>query len=295
MILLPLILTLTITPLFAQLDLSGTWAARNFSDELGNRPGPGPGPDDWLGIPLNEFGIAKALSYSPSQISMPDRICSVYTSAYLAIGPFGLKLWNETEPLNGTTVSWNIGGWEDMGPITIWMDGRPHPSKSAPHEKSGFTTGVWENDVLTAYTTHLKAGYIRRSGAPSSDLATITTKFSRHDDILTVTERIDDPVFLSEPYYLTRTFQLIDGIPMNTVGQPCLQDNEGVKERVVPHFLPGENPFLNDLQRDYNIPAEAIVGGAKTMYPDYRKQLLKDKYIPPAKCTRYCGGPGISR
>ena len=61
--------------------------------------------------------------------------------------------------------------------MTIWMDGRPHPSKNAPHDQTGFTTGVWNGDVLTAYTTHMKTGYIRRNGAPSSDQATITTTF----------------------------------------------------------------------------------------------------------------------
>jgi hypothetical protein len=30
--------------------------------------------------------------------------------------------------------------------------------------------------------------------------------------------------------------------------------------------------------------------GAETMYPDYRKKL-KDKYVKPEKCDRYCCGP----
>ena len=93
-------------------------------------------PVDYLGIPFNEYGLARALSYSYSQFSMPDRACAFYSPPYLAIGPFGLKIWNETEPLNGSTIAWMIGGWEDMAPMTIWMDGRPHPSKNrAPRDE----------------------------------------------------------------------------------------------------------------------------------------------------------------
>ena len=46
---------------------------------------------------------------------------------------------------------------------------------------------------LPPYTTHMKAGILRRNGAPHSDQATMTTRFFRHGDIMTVTARIDDP------------------------------------------------------------------------------------------------------
>src|SRR5258708_1828826 len=115
----------------AQIDLSGTWSPRNYSDSLGTAPGPGPGPVDFLGIPFNEYALVRALSFSQSQMSMPDRVCAPYTPPYLMMGPFGLKIWNDTEPHNGTTLNWNLGGWEDLALITIWMDGRGHPSKNA--------------------------------------------------------------------------------------------------------------------------------------------------------------------
>jgi hypothetical protein len=275
----------------AQIDLSGTWSPRNYSDSLGTQPGPGPGPVDFLGIPFSEYALVRALSFSSSQMSMPDRVCVPYSPPYLMMGPFGLKIWNETEPHNGTTLNWNLGGWEDLAQITIWMDGRGHPSKNAPHEIGGFTTGAWEDDVLTAYTTHMKAGLLRRSGAPHSDQATMTTRFFRHGDLLTVSARVDDPTYLTEPYYMIRTFQLSSVAPSKSVGQPCIPGNEGVPEGVVPHYLPGKNPFLQELTRLYNIPAEAALGGAETMYPEYRKKL-KDRYSIPPPCQRACGGPG---
>ena len=292
---LPILLSLTLlaasTPLFAQVDLSGTWSARHYGDSLANRPGPGPAPLEFMGIPLNEAARVRGLSYSPSQVSEPDRVCTLYAPSYVMLGPFGLKIWNETEPGNGTTVAWKIGAWEDREAMTVWMDGRPHPSKSAPHETSGFSTGVWQDDVLTIYTTHMKAAFVRRNGAPLSDQATMTTRLFRHGDLLTVTARIDDPLYLTEPFYLTRIFQLSAVPPMRSTGQPCIQGDEGVPEGSVPHYLPNKNPFLGELTKLYNIPQETALGGAETMYPDYRKKL-KDKYVIPEKCTRYCGGPG---
>src|SRR5437016_7128065 len=89
-------------------------------------------------------------------------------------------------PDQGTVISWTIGAWEDRAPLTIWMDGRPQPSTYAEHTRAGFTTGTWDGTTLVAYTTHIKAGFLRKTGPPNSDEATITWRFARHDDLLTV-------------------------------------------------------------------------------------------------------------
>jgi hypothetical protein len=275
----------------AQIDLSGSWAARQYGDALSNQPGPEPTPVDYLGLPLNEAGRLRALTYSYSQISSADRVCAFYSPIYMMLGPFGLKMWNETEPLNGSTIAWHIGGWEDLAPLTIWMDGRPHPSRNAPHEMSGFTTGVWEDDALVAYTTHMKASILRRNGVPTSDRSTMRTRFVRHGDLLTVTARIEDPVYLSEPVYLTRIFQLSGGAVIRAAGQPCVQGDEGVPEGTVSHYLPGKNPFVDEMTRLYNLPQEAVLGGRETMYPEFLERL-RGIYTVPQKCPRACGGPG---
>ena len=137
---LTVLLLLTGTSVLAQVDLSGSWAARNYSDALGVNPGPGPLPVEYFGLPLHEGGRARALLFDASQVSSPDRICDPYTSLYVVMGLQGLKIWNETEPLTGSTIAWSIGGFGDMSPITIWMDGRPHPSKNALHTFAGFTS-----------------------------------------------------------------------------------------------------------------------------------------------------------
>ena len=271
----------------AQTELAGSWAARNHEDLL-ERNG-GPYAVDYAGLPLNDEARAKALSYSGGMLSMIEHQCGGWPPFYLNLGPFGMKVWNETDAVSGTTIAWKIGAWEDRAGTTIWMDGRPHPSKYAPHERGGFTTGTWDGTTLVAYTTHMKAGSIRRNGAPSSDEATMTTHFIRHGDLLTVLEIIEDPIYLTEPELLSKNFQL-DNTSMSPVGPPCVAGYEGVGEGKVPHYLPGTNQSIDELTKFYGIPREATLGGAETMYPEYRKKI-KDAFVRPEKCTQNCGAP----
>jgi hypothetical protein len=79
---------------------------------------------------------------------------------------------------------------------------------------------------------------------------------------------------------------------MNETPAPCSPEAEVVRpEGLVPHLLPGKNPFTDEVTKMYHIPVEAVMGGADTMYPEYRKKL-KDNYVAPAKCVRYCCGWG---
>jgi hypothetical protein len=60
-----------------------------------------------------------------------------------------------------------------------------------------------------------------------------------------------------------------------------------VASGTVPHYLPGKNPFLDEMTKLYGIPPEAELGGPETMYPAYRDKI-KDKFVMPAKCQRNC-------
>jgi hypothetical protein len=274
-------------------ELTGNWVSRSFTEWNTNTHR----AFDFLGIPLNDAGHAWTLSHSEEQASEPERQCAFYSSTYFPYGFAPLPMWKETELRTGSTVAWVVGGWLDVVPMVIWMDGRPHPSTYAPHSSSGFTTGVWENDVLTTYTTHMIANLLHRR-APHSDLATMTLHFSRHADILSLTGRIEDPVYLSEPLYVSREWEL-SSVPVNRAAVPCTVAYEGVPEGTVPHYLPGQNPFVEETTKLWGIPLEAVQGGAETMYPEFRKRI-KDKYVRPEKCVANtaelaaggCGGPG---
>jgi hypothetical protein len=275
-------------PAVAQVDLSGQWSDRYHEDWPERIPGPD--PVDLLGLPLSEAGRAKADSWNVSVQTLPERQCIPHMATYNFQGPANLKIWNETDPITGRPLAWKIFGTFGRTTETIWMDGRPHPSPNALYTFEGFTTGEWEGDMLTTYTTHIKMGYIRRNGVPSSDRATVVSHIVRHGDILTITTIVEDPVYLTEPLIRSHSWELDP--KQQVLPTPCEPVVEVPRPKgVVPHFLPGENPFVTEVSKLYGIPLEAVRGGAETMYPEYRK-TIKDKYVAPLKCERYCCGWG---
>ena len=93
-------------PALAEIDLSGSWTAKNHEDAM--ERGAGPNPDDWAGLPFNEAGRAKALSFSQSTISMPERICWFQTQWHIAAGPFSLNIRSEQDPITGKIVACRV-------------------------------------------------------------------------------------------------------------------------------------------------------------------------------------------
>jgi hypothetical protein len=276
-------------PAFAQFDLSGRYSNR-FHEDWPERQA-GPDPVDYLGLPLSEGGRAKADSWNVSVQTLPERQCIPHPAPYALRGPANLKIWSETNSVTGQPLAWKIYGTFGRTTETIWMDGRPHPSPNALHTFEGFTTGEWEGNVLTAYTTHIKMGYLRRNGVPSSDRATVVSHIVRHGDILTITTIVEDPIYLTEPLIRNEDW-VLDPQMQDPVATPCDPVVEVPRAKgVVPHFLPGQNPFINEVSKTYGIPLEAVRGGAETMYPEFRKKI-KDKYVAPAQCERYCCGWG---
>ena len=272
-----------IRSVYAQPEISASWAARNTEDISRDSY-----PVDYLGLPLNDEGRTRALTYNESQLAMIERQCEGWPAFYFLQGPFGLKIWSDTEPVKGTTISYTIGAWEDRAPLVIWMDGRPHPSQYAEHTRGGFTTGRWEGDTLVTSTTHMKAGFLRKNGPPSSDQATMTSRFWRHGDILTVLAVIDDPIYLAEPHIVTKSFQL-SATPILPVGPPCVSGYEGRRPgEGVPHYVPEKNPFVDELTKLFHLPKDAVLGRVETLYPEYRK-TIKATYVAPEPCKTNCG------
>ena len=275
-------------PASAQIDLTGSWASRLHEDYI--ERGPGSDLGDFTGLPLSDEGRARALAYEPTVLSLTERQCLLWSPWSFLFRPLGLRIWSELDA-RGAIVAWHFGGDFLREGLTIWMDGRPHPSSNALYPFSGFTTGTWEGDTLTVRTTHMKATTIRRgNGIPASDQATVTAHLTRHDELLTIVAIQEDPVYLTEPHVVSRTFQLDargNIAPFNVCNAvneiPRLEDSG-----VVPHYGPGENPEADHMVRTYNLPREAAMGYAATLYPEYRKAMKAS--APLAQCTRYCCG-----
>ena len=197
-------------PARAQVDFSGQWAPLYPRGPIERVPGPELG--DYTGLPLNEAARLRADSWDADRISVVRNTSAGRTpSDYALRGLAPLRIWADYDPATQRIVAFHthIGAYENER--TIYLDGRPHPPEYAPHTFQGFSTGVWEGNMLTITTTHLKANYLRRNGVPRSAKATFTEHWVRHGDYLTITSVIEDPVFLTEPLVRSQNWFLDPG------------------------------------------------------------------------------------
>jgi hypothetical protein len=251
------------------IDLSGAWAPEPHEENRGD-----PAIADYLGVPNNDSARAWGLAWSPSRVTVPEHQCQVHVAPYIMGGPLNLRIWEERDQQSQKlqAIRLYISTYEQNR--TIWMDDRPHPPEAAAHTWMGFSTGTWEGNTLTVYTTHMKEGYLRRNGLPESDRATLIEHFMRHGDYLVHVSEVTDPVTLTEPFVRTQIFHR-----MAESGQNWLYPCEYVEEianrprGATPHFLPGENPFVDEFAKKLGVPVEATLGGAETMYPEFQAKM----------------------
>jgi hypothetical protein len=264
-----LMVLLASAPASAQIDFSGEWAPRFHEDQPERVPGPALG--DYLGIPISEAARLRAMSWDASIMTLPEWQCRPHSADYIWRGPSPLKITKEVDPVSREITAFHAE-WLRSVDRQIYIDGRPHPPDSAPHTWAGFSTGKWEGNMLTIRTTHLKEGYLRRNGLPRSDKATLTEHWIRNGDILTIMTIIKDPVYLTEPFVRTTDYEL--DLNQQIPPYPCSVEEEIDRPKgIVPHHLPGANPYLTEFATKHHLPVEATRGGAETMYPEYRTKF----------------------
>jgi len=275
---------LVAAPLDAQVDFTGEWAPLYHED--GPERGPGPELADYTEMPINDAARMQADSYDADRISVVEEYqCRPHGADYALRGLGQVRIWRDIDPASQRVIAFHMHflAWDSER--TIYLDGRTHPPADALHTFQGFSTGVWEGNMLTVTTTHLKTNYLRRNGLPRSDQATLTEHWTRHGEYLTITTVIEDPVFLTEPLVRSDNWYLDPGQHIGIFG--CEYAAEVPRPTgTVPHHLPGTNPNLNEFANWYGLPFEATRGGAETLYPEYRSKITP--YNPPARCTRYC-------
>ena len=160
--------------------------------------------------------------------------------------------------------------------MPVYLDGRDGPPPEANHTWGGFSTATWEGDILRIKTTHLKEDYIRRNGAMISDQATVTSFWIRRGDILTWINIVHDPVYLSEPLIRSSEYRL--SVNSQVPAHPCTSVYEGLEKGNVPHYLPGENPFLKNLRSDMVWRRTRRPAASPTIYPEYQKTLQPSEW-----------------
>ena len=250
-------------------DIAGEWRLDSAED-------PGQPPlADYLGLALNEAGRLRADTTPESIWGTPEYQCRPHSAPHQWRGVGGARILKDLDPLSREIVGFRVQFMRSLD-RPIYMDGRPHPPAWAPHSWSGFSTGEWVGQTLKVTTTHLKDGYLRRGGPQTSDMLTMTEFLTRHGDILSIVQVVDDPIYLDEPNVLsiTYTYDPTAGPSTENCSGSSFAENGGRDRHWVPHFLPGQNSGIGEfIKKESWIPLEPVRGGVRTIYPEYRAVL----------------------
>ena len=114
----------------------------------------------------------------------------------------------------------------DTGTQTRTFSFRGSPPPAEPSWQ-GQSAAQWNipGRSLKVVTTNLRPGYVRRNGAPYSNRAVVTEYWELHslpnkDQWLTVTTKVDDPVYFTRPYLTSSDFKKLPG-PAGWNPTPC--------------------------------------------------------------------------
>ncbi|HLG55600.1 MAG TPA: hypothetical protein VI485_09735 [Vicinamibacterales bacterium] len=266
-----------------QVDLAGMWSASkgNF-EELPLRGDPGVEVGEYVGIPLNEAARQHAESWTPTMHSLLEWQGRPHPVTYAMRAPRpDFRMGPIVDPKTEALIGYTVTGLFGRADRTIWLDGRPHPSKYAEHKWQGFSTGEWVGGALKVTTTHIKYSFVHRNGIPLSPYAVMTEYYWRRGDLLILAIIIEDPIYLTEPLVRTSTFRWDPNLTI-----PALLPFEVAEE--LPSLEKGQVPTypLGTKHLEYaerhHLPFEATQGGAQTMYPEYMAQLEELMKARPA-------------
>ena len=263
------------SPAFAQRDLAGNWQALYHEDQPHRIPGPDLG--DYTGLPLNDAGRLKADSWDASILTLREHQAKPHPSTYSLRGPANIRITRVVDPVTEVTIGFEIFGTFGQATRTIWLDGRPRPPAHAAHTWAGFSTGTWNGNQLEVVTTHLKVGWLQRNGVAHSDRATMTERFIRHANVLTVISIVDDPIYLEEPFVRSTNWVLNPDQEVRRTQFDVVDEVAGRRKGEVPHYLPGSKEAtakLTEFAAKYKLPAGAARGGAATTYPEFMRRAV---------------------
>ena len=201
----------------AALDLTGYWVSVVTEDWRYRMVTPNKGVFDSL--PLNPEGRKVGMGWDPAKDEAAGEACRAYTAANVMRLPGRIHVtWRDANTLQidtdaGTqTRVLNFGAASPPAQAS-WQG---HSIAQWEYAPGGAGRGAPRSGNLKVVTTHLRAGYVRKNGAPHSDKAVVTEYFDLNtipngDAWLTITTKVEDPVYLTRPYITTTDFKKLPG------------------------------------------------------------------------------------
>jgi hypothetical protein len=194
----------------AAIDLTGYWVSVVTEDWKLRMVTPKKGVFD--AVPLSAEGRRVGEAWDPAKDEAAGEQCRAYGAAGVMRLPGRLHItWQDANTLRIDT---------DAGTQTrlFHFDAVPAPAQPS---WQGHSLAQWEyaggrgaqrTGDLKVVTTSLRAGYVRRNGAPYSDKTILTEYYDLNttpngDQWMTITTRVDDPQYFRGPYITTTDFK----------------------------------------------------------------------------------------
>jgi hypothetical protein len=198
----------------APIDLTGYWVSVVTQDWRWRMVTPAKG--DYMYIPINLEAKKVADAWDPAKDEAAGEQCRAYGAANIMRVPGRLHItWQDDNTLRIDT---------DAGTQTrlVRFPGAPAAAADEAPTWQGRSAGQWQYAAgarggprtgnLKVVTTDLRAGYVRKNGAPYSAKTVITEYFDLNampngDNWFTVTTKVEDPVYFARPYLTTTDFK----------------------------------------------------------------------------------------
>ncbi len=190
----------------APIDLTGYWVSPIIEDWKFRMVTPAKG--QFGGLPLNPEGRKVGQSWDPARDEAAGEACRAFGAAGIMRLPGRLRIsWQDDVTLKietDTGTQTRLFNFNAVAPAQPTWQGQSAAQWNVPAR------------TLKVVTTNMKPGYVRRNGAPYSDKAVVTEYWEMRtlpnkDQWLTITTKVDDPVYFTRPYLTSSDFKKLPG------------------------------------------------------------------------------------
>jgi hypothetical protein len=220
----------------ARVDLTGYWVSVISEDWRWRMVTPAKG--DFAGIPFTPEARKVGEAWNPANDEASGDVCKAYGAAAIMRLPGRLHItWQDDTTLKIET---------DTGMQTRLLHFGDKTPANLPPSRQGYTLAQWEgaergiglpraglgatreganSKAITAVTTGLLPGYLRKNGFPVSGNAAVKEDFDLFlersgQPWFVVTTIVEDPLYLQEPFVTSSNFKKQDG-PAGWNPRPC--------------------------------------------------------------------------
>jgi len=143
---------------------------------------------DFAGLKLKPAAIEQVKKYDYAQELKRENTCVPPSVVFYMQAPFPMEIYQ------GRDLIVLKMEYFDMVRV-VFLDGRAHPPESAPHSKSGFSTGHWDGETLVVETSHIEPGTFMNNGFSHSKHIKLGERFRMSPDgnTLWLTQVYEDP------------------------------------------------------------------------------------------------------